>query len=145
MSRKRSQKFKVTKVRRLKDSRTAEAAARAKERRENPTHAESKFKSILDELNIRYVQEHVFFYSKFNYRIIDFFLPDHKLNIEIDGSCHNLEEVKKFDAFKDQRTKFKVLRFSNEKIFSHGFKEKFAEIARLKMILIHSNSSGHPN
>jgi len=54
--------------------------------------------------------------------IADFFCPKLKLVIEVDGSIHNLEDVKEYDNFKEKallRNGYQILRFKNKEVFDN--------------------------
>ncbi len=94
------------------------------------TTAELAFKSFLEQKKIKFEFQkgcksgNCFF-------IVDFFLPDTKVGIEIDGSSHDGKEKKD-----QQRTRWlktngfisKMLRFKNEDIFTEMGKKKISEI-----------------
>jgi very-short-patch-repair endonuclease len=51
--------------------------------------------------------------------ILDFYAPDVKLAIELDGSSHNIKENKEYDKDREEYLKFKsveILRFWNSEI-----------------------------
>jgi len=62
------------------------------------------------------------FIGKFNHVIVDFYLPKHKLCIEIDGGYHNTEEQKKKDTNRDnyliKMRRFRVVHLTNEEAIS---------------------------
>lgn len=53
--------------------------------------------------------------------VVDFYCPDKRLAIEIEGSIHNLPDIRKYD---DYRFKYltayniKIVRFSNQEIYT---------------------------
>lgn len=89
-------------------------------RRANPTPAESEFERFLNQLNGgvlrgKFVREHVIS-GKW---IVDFFLPDIRLAVEIDGSIHLTGIQKKKDMIKDadaKRFDITVLRLKNSEV-----------------------------
>lgn len=93
----------------------------AKDNRSNPTKAETKFEEFLNSLNGgalkgRFVSQHVFS-PKW---ILDFFFPDIRLGIEVDGSIHNTVQQIKKDKVKDRDAKkfeITLLRVTNAEIF----------------------------
>lgn len=109
---------------------TKEAFDRAEENRESPTPAEAFFKNLLKANSIKYFAEYVIFYKNFTYRIVDFFLPEYRVNIEIDGAYHNQLKIAEYDFYKDKHTKTKTWRFKNETIFSKDFETRFKELLR---------------
>lgn len=94
-----------------------QAHQRAAELRQRPTNAELKFRSLLDSNKIRYSFQHVIFFNETAYRIADFYLPDYRTVVEIDGEYHASEETKAYDQEKDAKTRFTVLRLKNEDVF----------------------------
>jgi very-short-patch-repair endonuclease len=104
------------------------AFQRANENRKCPTPTEAKFAQILDSLGVKYIQEYVYFYKKYKYRIIDFYLPDYRINVELDGGYHDDPEVKKYDEMKDQFTMIKTFRFKNETVYTNDFVDRFKNI-----------------
>jgi very-short-patch-repair endonuclease len=53
--------------------------------------------------------------------VLDFYIPDVRLAIEVDGSIHELEQQKEYDRFREemiQNHDIEFLRFSNEDIYS---------------------------
>ncbi|KKQ77534.1 MAG: hypothetical protein A3A96_02435 [Candidatus Zambryskibacteria bacterium RIFCSPLOWO2_01_FULL_39_39] len=51
--------------------------------------------------------------------ILDFYCPEKKLIIELDGEIHNTKEAKEYDAVRDKYFKelgYKVLRFKNREL-----------------------------
>jgi very-short-patch-repair endonuclease len=83
------------------------------------TPAEIHFKKLLNELGISYQFQRVIHFPKDNYSILDFYLPDHGIYIELDGDHHYqvLGLIK--DIYREQKLSkvgFKTfIRFSNEK------------------------------
>ncbi|MFD1193946.1 endonuclease domain-containing protein [Seohaeicola saemankumensis] len=89
-------------------------------RRANPTPAEAEFQRFLNELNggalrRKFVREHVIS-GKW---IVDFFFPDIRLAVEIDGSIHLTGIQKNKDKMKDadaKRFDITVLRLTNSEV-----------------------------
>ncbi len=57
-----------------------------------------------------------------NKYIADFYCDDKKLLIEIDGTIHDLDEVKSNDQIRENNLKmwgYKIVRFTNEEILSN--------------------------
>ena len=102
-------------------------------RRANPTKAEAKLRSILNSLNGgvlrgKFKREHVVS-GKW---IVDFFFPEIRLAIEVDGSVHNTQVQRGKDRKKDadcKRFDITVLRLRNADIFGDRDRlvEKFRE------------------
>lgn len=82
------------------------------------TSAERRFKQLLVDQGINYRQQKIIFTNDWQFYIVDFFLPDHKLIIEIDGS-HHLNQLTK----DNRRTNalnalgYKVIRFQNHEVW----------------------------
>lgn len=56
------------------------------------TGSEALFRNILSGLKIRYEFQHIVFVKGFKFFILDFYLPDYNIGIEIDGGYHFTEE-----------------------------------------------------
>ena len=52
------------------------------------------------------------------YRIVDFYLPDHNLIIEIDGPCHDPENDRRRDARFESVRGIQILRLTNEQVLA---------------------------
>jgi very-short-patch-repair endonuclease len=83
------------------------------------TPAEREMMNILKYLNVYYKFQKPFFHRGTLY-IVDFFLPQQKMVIEVDGSQHNYRKQRYYD---EMRTEFletkrgvKVIRFTNSEI-----------------------------
>lgn len=103
--------------------------ARAKERRSavekfardnkrDQTISEMRFSKLLRKLNMEF-EPQVVFSCPPDFYIVDFYLPQHKVAIEIDGGYHKTVEQQKKDRKRTQALKkhmsiSKVLRFNNE-------------------------------
>ena len=58
-------------------------------------------------------------YPVSNRYILDFYCPELKLGIEIDGSIHNSQETKEYDAFRAKELSahgIRLIRFTNDEI-----------------------------
>ena len=90
----------------------------------NATKAEILFGDYLWSNRI-YFQFQKGFFKPFH-RIVDFYLPDYSLIVEIDGSSHDTTKQK--DYIKDLRWEKEryrgTLRITNEEVFNGTFKEK---------------------
>ncbi|MDO5663974.1 MAG: DUF559 domain-containing protein [Bacteroidia bacterium] len=81
--------------------------------------------------------------------ILDFYCPEYKLAIELDGEPHNEEYQQKYDELRTKRLNelgIVVLRFENFEIFDYPMRtldeiSKHIEILKNKMILFNSNPS----
>ena len=54
--------------------------------------------------------------------VMDFYCPDKRLAIEIEGSIHNLPSSQKYDKYRErylQAYSIKILKFSNTEVFTH--------------------------
>ena len=92
---------------------------RAKELRKNQTHAEEILWNYLrtKPFGCKFRRQHPFS----NY-ILDFYCHSLKLVIEVDGSIHELEEVKRNDEARQkilEEDGITVIRFSNENLKLH--------------------------
>ncbi len=84
--------------------------------RKRPTAAESVFQRKLQELSIKYIFQYPFLYKGIG-GISDFYLPEHKILVEIDGGYHLESNQRQTDAIKDfvckEKLKKRVLRLTN--------------------------------
>ena len=95
----------------------------ADRRRKHPTKAEAELERILNSLNGgalrgKFNREHVVS-GKW---IVDFFFPEIRLAIEVDGSIHNTEAQRNKDRKKDadcRRFDITVLRLNNREVLGH--------------------------
>ena len=54
--------------------------------------------------------------------IVDFYCPEHRLIVEVEGDVHDVEEVKLRDAFRQselERQGYRVLRISSKDVVSN--------------------------
>lgn len=105
---------------------------KAEELRNNMTHAEEIMWGMLkgNQLDVEFRRQH-----PISFYVADFYCHELKLVIEIDGSIHNLEEVKINDTTRENDLKklgLKVLRFANNDVLYNReiIKEKMQEIIR---------------
>ncbi len=91
----------------------------AKKLRNNQTEAESHLWNYLRGnkiLNVRFKRQHPIFYF-----VADFYCHQAKLIIEVDGGYHKVPEQYEYDSNRDsdlEKFGLKVLRFTNERVFS---------------------------
>jgi len=102
---------------------------RRKELRKNQTKTEEKlwFELRHEKLGHKFKRQH----SIGGY-ILDFYCPQKKLIIELDGEIHNTKEAKEYDEVRDKYFKeldYKVLRFKNSEIES-GIEKVLEEIGK---------------
>jgi len=99
-------------LRRLKD--------RRQELRNNPTEAETQLWMVIQHSKLegrKFRRQH-----SIGYYIIDFYCPEERMAIEIDGDSHEKNETKQYDV---SRTEFlesigiRVLRFKNEEVLNN--------------------------
>ena len=96
----------------------------ADQNRRNPTPAELELEKILNDLNggalkNRFTTQHVISGDW----IVDFFVPENRLAIEVDGSIHQTDAQKQKDQKKEEdccRFDITLLRITNEEIFGDG-------------------------
>ncbi len=67
------------------------------------------------------------FYSPY-YRIVDFYLPEQNLIIEIDGPCHDPEKDRKRDEWFTSVRDIPILRLTNEQVTSGEFRLPFGAL-----------------
>jgi very-short-patch-repair endonuclease len=60
------------------------------------------------------------FYTPYH-RIVDFYLPEQNLVIEIDGPCHDPEKDRRRDEWFTRERGIKIIRISNEEAMSGKF------------------------
>jgi len=92
---------------------------KAEELRNNPTEAEQLLWHYLrqNELGIKFRRQH-----PASIYVLDFYAHSIRLAIEIDGSIHDLEDVKRNDTERQQHLEslgIKFLRYSNEDVFKN--------------------------
>lgn len=83
------------------------------------TPAENVFLHYLESLGLSYRFQQGF-YTPY-YRIVDFYLPDHNLIIEVDGPCHNPEKDCRRDEWFTRVRGIPILRLTNEQVMSGDF------------------------
>lgn len=98
-----------------------------KERMRKRTAAELKFHAILKELRIDFRSEKILStggrYSK-KYRLIDFYLRDYNIGVEIDGNYHLtsdqfLKDTDRTEQLKRKKRKYRnEIRFTNDEILA---------------------------
>lgn len=89
------------------------------------TKSELIFKNRLDKIGLKYIFQKGFLAGK-TFVIADFYIPEKKLVIEIDGSIHYLKYVAFRDKLKDEYYKtrrFNVIRIKNENVESFDLNE----------------------
>lgn len=106
----------------LKKSQEEKLLAYATRMRKNPTEAEKEFSEILKDECINFEQQYpVMFKGENNQYILDFFLPDYNVCVEIDGGYHKRKEQREKDKKRDillTRCGIKVFRFTNKDILN---------------------------
>ena len=53
--------------------------------------------------------------------IVDFYCPEKRLVVEVDGNIHNLQSAKEYDVFRDEylrRLNIRVLRVTNDEVMN---------------------------
>ena len=91
--------------------------------RANPTSAEKKLWSALRMLSFKFRRQH-----RIGSFIIDFYCPEVRLAVEVDGGVHLYKAAAMRDSQRDQtlrRLGIHVLRFRNEEVFC-----RIAEVVR---------------
>jgi very-short-patch-repair endonuclease len=84
--------------------------------RKQATPAENLFRAHLAALGLPYRYQHGFF--KPDYRIVDFYLPEQNLVVELDGEYHDHEEDLRRDRELQNTEGVRVLRLTNEQVIS---------------------------
>lgn len=93
------------------------------------TDAEKKAKKVFDELNLKYEEQYPIF-TKNSFILVDFYLPDKKVAVEIDGISHD-HRRKTWQSYNRWREKViqkfgaTLWRFRNEEVLerTESFKE----------------------
>jgi very-short-patch-repair endonuclease len=99
----------------------------------NATKSEKLFRTILDELRIKYDFQRNIFYDYGKWFRVDFYIPIGKYIIEIDGGYHNSQEqiIKDSERAKIlQNMDTKVIRFTNEEVINSP---EFKKLIKLKL------------
>jgi very-short-patch-repair endonuclease len=84
--------------------------------RKQATPAENLFRAHLAALGLPYRFQHGFF--KPRYRIVDFYLQEQNLVVEIDGEYHNRAEDLKRDEEFQKCEGIRILRLTNDQVLS---------------------------
>jgi len=98
-----------------------------KESIQDTTIAEKVFGKVLKKLNIKYEFQKIVHYEKGKWYMIDFYIPIKRIAIEIDGGYHNLPEQMEKDKIRTthlEKLKVKVIRFTNNEVFSKTIENK---------------------
>lgn len=91
--------------------------------RRKSTKYEKMLCKKLNYLNISYIHQYPIFDLKMQY-IVDFYLPEYNLIIEVDGVIHNELSQKLKDKMRDlflKRKGYKLIRISNEKLLNMNY------------------------
>lgn len=93
-----------------------------------PTLAEIRMIWLLQHLRLEYIFQKAFL-TKYSFYIVDFYLSDYKLVIEVDGKRHYADKNQSW--YDDKRTTYlqdvrrcKVIRFTNKEIINESEKVK---------------------
>lgn len=103
----------------------------------NATPQEMKMKIILKELGVVYEFQKVY-YTGMTYYIVDFFLPDYNVVVELDGSQHYDGFAREYDALRTENLLYlhkinRVIRFDNkELVIDADIKLKLSKELNLK-------------
>lgn len=80
------------------------------------TKYERNVASVLSELGIKFIEQQIFYY-KYSFYIVDFYLPEYKIVIEVDGRQHRIRENRIKDYKRTQHLKWlgvkEVIRIDN--------------------------------
>jgi very-short-patch-repair endonuclease len=84
------------------------------------TPQELKMKVILKELGVKYEFQKVYF-TGMTYYIVDFYLPEYNVILELDGSQHHDKDGKEYDKLRTENLTHihridKVIRFDNKEV-----------------------------
>jgi very-short-patch-repair endonuclease len=89
------------------------------QRKQRITQAEEAFCRYLASLGLSYRFQQGFFQPY--HRIVDFYLPDQNVVIEIDGPYHDPEHDHRRDAWFQNVRGIRILRLTNEEVLSGAF------------------------
>jgi very-short-patch-repair endonuclease len=102
----------------------------------NMTYSEKMFEKMVVEKQIRCMKQKGFISKGFSC-IVDFYFPDYKCCVELDGEHHYFGEQQKRDWIRDQyltvRRNFSVLRIRNKDITPENFIHIFNIIKEIKI------------
>lgn len=115
--------------------RLQEAYYRAYNLKDKQTPSEKVTEDTLKSLKVKFESQYVIFYKHGEYRIVDFYLPDHRIVLEIDGKCHLTSSH--YDHYKDRQTRFKTLRIQNDETLKDGFKEQLRRMIGIPIVPPH--------
>ena len=107
----------------------AQGKTYSKRLKRTATPSEKVFKGILKELKINYLFQHTAVVNNRLY-ILDFFIPNSTLVVEVDGSSHDevenyIKDIRRQQSLEDNG--YKVIRFTNNEVMnntSEYFKNK---------------------
>ncbi len=89
--------------------------------RKAATPAELLFRNFLASLGVPYRFQQGF-YNPY-YRIVDFYLPEHRIAIEIDGESHtDPERDRRLDEWFERVRGVRIIRITNDQVYSGEFK-----------------------
>src|SRR5687767_1250524 len=86
------------------------------------TPAEKRLLVYLAALGVNYRFQRGFYHPY--HRIVDFYLPDHNLVIEIDGPYHDLERDYRRDTWFQNVRRIRILRLTNEAVLYGDFQDQ---------------------
>jgi very-short-patch-repair endonuclease len=90
------------------------------QRKQRATPAENLFCSYLASLGLSYRFQQGF-YTPY-YRIVDFYLPEYRLAIEIDGESHtDPDHDRRMDEWFERARGVKILRLTNDQVYGGDF------------------------
>ena len=104
------------------------------ELRQKANKHEKLLKSKLECLKIMYIHQYPIFDLKLQY-IVDFYLPEHNLILEVDGFVHSTFFQKMKDKNRDiflKRKGYKIIRIKNEELLYIDNKKLFDKIHDFK-------------
>ena len=92
------------------------------------TPAEGQFLAWLTSLAVPHRYQQGFYYPY--HRIADFYLPEQKLIVQIDGQCHDAEKDQRRDRWFESVRGIKDMRLTNEQMFSGSFEATVRDFVR---------------
>ena len=105
------------------------------------TPAEKAVIKILRRLKVIYKFQEPLFYGKdkSNFYIMDFYIPEKRMCIEIDGEYHftdeqQIKDVKRTEVINNKS--IEVVRFKNEEVFKEGFAEILLNVIKPRRLTL---------
>ncbi len=109
----------------------------AEQKRKNPDTKEERYaRDYFRKLKLNFVYQYPIIANKNGY-IADFYFPDTKTILEIDGSVHNYNERRKADIKRTKDLKslgYKVIRMDNEDVYKKNYPKEIFNKSKKKVV-----------